>query len=261
MRSDRRFLIMPTFESLDTKWLAGFKTLHKQVREASDRQSRQDAVGRTWTLLTSAIAMYCRMHGGRLGRVSPQDIEDIAAEKSSDLVRKLEQGTWDVADRSHAEIAAFVSRTARNGLVDRLRVNGRRVEFPQAHQSNGRQGEHNPEIPASTMNQDEPADSLVERREYAAALRDCAEQLDEQSRRVWFLRVLCDMRSKNIATHPQVSLGVNHVDVLLYRSRRAIRDCMDAKGYEPGDMPPGTFIELWTSCGFDELKASIGADS
>lgn len=106
----------------------------------------------------------------------------------------------------------------------------------------------------------EQPDNLVERREFTAALRRCAAELDTRSRRIWFLRILCEMSSKKIATHPQVSLGVNHVDVLLYRARRMIRECMSTKGFEPGDMPPGTFIELWMSCGLDEAQGSPGAE-
>ena len=65
--------------------------------------------------------------------------------------------------------------------------------------------------------------------------------------RIWFLRVFYGTSSKDIALHPKISLKVSHVDVLLQRSRQTIRKCMNRRGYEPRDMPPGTFVELWKS--------------
>jgi hypothetical protein len=55
------------------------------------------------------------------------------------------------------------------------------------------------------------------------------------------------MPSKEIALHPEVKLKIGHVDVILQRSREAIRNCMKHKGFETGHMPPGTFTELWLS--------------
>jgi len=31
---------------------------------------------------------------------------------------------------------------------------------------------------------------------------------------------------------------------------------MKRKGYEPGDMPPGTFVELWETCQLDDFQMS-----
>jgi DNA-directed RNA polymerase specialized sigma24 family protein len=85
----------------------------------------------------------------------------------------------------------------------------------------------------------------VERKEFVEALRHCTERLKVRARFAWFLRVFHEMSSKEIATHPAVRLKVSHVDVLLQRSRKAIRDCMERRGFEPKDMPSGAFVELW----------------
>jgi hypothetical protein len=53
------------------------------------------------------------------------------------------------------------------------------------------------------------------------------------------------MRTKEIAAHPRVGLKPGHVDVLMQRARSGIRECMQQKGYQPQDMLPGTFVELW----------------
>lgn len=257
--------IMVTKDFPDSPWLSGFVGLCKDVLEPRDRPSRETACGQIWLLLDSAIAEYLRFHTSRLGRVSREDLEDIAAEKSSDLLRKIESRLWDLSGRSASEICAFLSSTARNGLVDRLRESGRRVDLGARDGSTWEQ-----EAAAlgaagcatsCAMSSPDAADVLVERREFAGALRGCAEELDPRSRRVWFLRVFCEMPSKRIATHPQVRLEVSHVDVLLHRMRRRIRECMRRKGYEPADMPPGTFVELWRICGFDEAQGLTGAET
>jgi len=33
--------------------------------------------------------------------------------------------------------------------------------------------------------------------------------------------------------------------MLLTRTRRALRECMSAKGFNAGDAPTGTFLALW----------------
>lgn len=250
---------MSTPESTDTKWLNGFIGLCRELQHATDVQSRDSARGTLWLLLNSTISEYLRLHSTRLGRISREDVEDIAAEKSSDLLRKLELHVWDISYRSPAEVSAFLSRAARNGLVDRLREGSRQVSLARREQPD-RDGEMvDPNAGGRMMTSLESPDNRVARREYAEALRHCADELDTRSRRVWFLRVLCDMPSKRIATHPQVALKVNHIDVLLHRARHIIRACMGRKGYDPGDMPPGTFAELWQVCDLSEVQESTGA--
>jgi RNA polymerase sigma factor (sigma-70 family) len=226
--------------------------------DSPSSEVRDDSRTRVWLLLNSAIAEYLRFHSSRQGRISREDVEDIAAEKSSDLLRKLELRMWEVAGRSPAEISAFLSKAARNGLVDQLRQSGRWVDLEKGGSAGCELDAAAFASASGTVRLPEPPENRVASREYAAALRSCAEELDVRSRRAWFLRVLCEMPSKKIATHPQVSISVNHVDVLLHRARHAIRKCMHRKGHEPSDMPPGTFAALWEACGFDSVTESVG---
>jgi hypothetical protein len=55
------------------------------------------------------------------------------------------------------------------------------------------------------------------------------------------------MSSKRIAVHPEILLKPGHVDVLLQRARKAIRDCMTKKHQDPEEIPPGAFAEIWAA--------------
>jgi len=224
------------------KWPALLKDLHKEVRCSKVQSSRQKARGELWLLLNTAICRYLRSHAAKLGSLGEQDLEDIAAEKSLDLLLKIESGEWDIQDRSPLEIAGFLSKVARNGLVDLYRQSGRLVvtgEDGRPEWDMDEQAQYGrPRVP-------DPPDVQIARQEFSQALRRCADQLDARSRRIWFFRAFYTMSSKKIAAHPDVRLKASHVDVLLQRSRVAIRDCMHGQGHEPQDMPPGTFVELW----------------
>ena len=91
----------------------------------------------------------------------------------------------------------------------------------------------------------ESPDVQAERKAYVTALQQCVQKLERRARLIWFLRVLCELRSQEIARHPTIRLKPSHVDVILHRVRREVRDCMARRGYAPEDMPTGTFVELW----------------
>jgi DNA-directed RNA polymerase specialized sigma24 family protein len=245
----------------DSQWLISFADLCQDLLHSPSQETREDSRTKVWLLLNSAIAENLRFHSSRLGRISREDAEDIAAQKSSDLLRKLELRMWEVTGRSPAEISGFLSKVARNGLVDQLREYGRWVDLGKVEPSGCALDAAAQASAGCTAGVPEPPENRVASREYAAALRRCAEELDIRSRRAWFLRVLCEMPSKRIAAHPQVSTSVNHVDVLLHRARHAVRKCMRRKGHEPSDMPPGTFVALWESCDFDNIRESAGVIS
>jgi RNA polymerase sigma factor (sigma-70 family) len=194
-------------------------------------------------LINSALRRYLRAHAAGIGRLDPADIEDLAAEKSLELMIAAESGKWRVAGRRGGEIAAYLSQAARNGLVDLIRERSR---SPVLGGENGVTMETDAGScgPCLGGRPDGP-EMLMARQEFALALSDCADTLQPRSLLVWFLRVFHDMPSKEIACHPEVRLKPGHVDVLLQRSREAIAACMREKGHEPADMPPGTFVELW----------------
>ncbi len=119
---------MADLRSLNSEWPAHFRNLCREVRGPQDARSRDRARGGLWLLLNSLISQYLRFHITRQGRVPVEDLEDIAAEKSLDLLRKNESGTWDAVSRPTEEIKGFLSKVARNGLVDRLRAIGRHIQ-------------------------------------------------------------------------------------------------------------------------------------
>jgi len=214
-------------------WPTRLRRACEQVGQLREGAARDEARGEVWLILNAVISRFLRGHARTLGRISAQDREDIAAQKSLDLLRRIEQGTWDMEEREPAEIAGFLSQVARYGLLDFLRADRRRKDPP----------------PPREMD----SEGMSEwGREYVRALRQCVAHLTDRARRIWFFRVLCSMPSKEIASHPDVRLKSGHVDVVLQRARQAMRECMEQQGYEPRDMPPGTFVELWRAYRFGE---------
>jgi len=198
--------------------------------------------GELWLLLNTLLMNYLRHQARTLRPIATADMEDIAAQKSLDLLRKSEQGKWDPSGRSPGEITNFLATVARNGLLDFVRKE-RRIIRPDSEEDPDWNTRDN--VSRSRSHEGAAPNLRVERREFVAVLRGCAAELQDRSRRVWFFRVFLEMSSKEIALHPEVNLKPGHVDVILQRAREMVRDCMARKGYAPGDMPPGTFSELW----------------
>jgi RNA polymerase sigma factor (sigma-70 family) len=195
-----------------------------------------------WLLLHAALSGYLHRHAIRLGGVPAEDLEDLAAEKSLDLLRRCEQGMWSLEGREPGEIVVYLSHVARNGLLDLQRRVHRRFQAEPEDEGESPWDRPAARNPGPDV---EAPDTGVERRDFARALRSCAEHLNPRDRRIWFFRIFYEMSSKEIAAHPEVSLKASHVDVLLQRCRQAIRTCLARQGYAPGDMPRGVFGELW----------------
>jgi RNA polymerase sigma factor (sigma-70 family) len=224
------------------RWPLRFKELAAHLKNPDSDSALDAARGEAWILIASAIREYALFHCRRFGTVSDEDLEDLAAEKSLDLLRKVEMGMWAVEQKSASEIRGYVSTAARNGLCDRLRELGRRVIPADEDEPEWELGDSYMSFLVSAA---EPPDLRVECREFVEALRRCVENLKAHTRLAWFLRMFYEMSSKEIAAHPGVRLKVSHVDVLLQRSRKAIGDCMHRRGFDAQDMPAGTFVELW----------------
>lgn len=224
----------------ERRWPDRLREFSEELRNPPDDAARTAALGRTWKVLHAALSLYLRSHSTRFGPVAREDLEDLAGEKSLELLRRVVSGKTTFAGRSAAEIASFLSKVARNELLDRARRNARWADPP---------GEDLPEPeqrdPGATMSSSEFPDVRVQRREFVDALRQCITQLDRRSRLSWFCRVFYRMSSKDIAVHPDLGLKASHVDVLLQRARKTIRDCMRRRGFDAHDMPPGTFVEMW----------------
>lgn len=222
------------------EWPARVGQLCLELRSAINEGPRAAFQGELWVVLNLALQRYLAAHSAKVGRFSREDLEDVAAQKSLELLRSAESGSWEPAGRAPGEIAAYVSSVARNGLVDHARRS-----LKSAGVVRNDNGEAAPDDPDAFESDAEAPETLIERGEFVGALKDCAESLQKRSRTIWFLRVFYDMASKEIASHPEVGLKPSHVDVILQRSRDAIRDCMKRKGHHTVALPPGTFVELW----------------
>ena len=220
-------------------WPRRLLELATQVRDGPDREKAQ---GEAWLLLHTALMRYLRYHAGKSGPVSREDLEDIASRKSLDLLRRLSSGGWNLTGRFPAEVCGYLSRVAHHGLLDLLNEESRRRRPGAEHLDEWVMAER---LPSWSAGMETLPDAAVEQREFSSMLVHCAGRLAPRSRMIWFLRVFCELSSKEIAAHPEVRLKANHVDVLLQRTRRAVRDCLRHLGYEREDMPPGSFIEIW----------------
>jgi len=98
-----------------------------ELVSAGDEASRDTAREEAWLLLNSAISMYLRIHASHLGTINQEDQEDVAAEKSLGLIRKIEAGENEMPSRLPGEIASYLSKAARNSLLDQRRERARRV--------------------------------------------------------------------------------------------------------------------------------------
>jgi RNA polymerase sigma factor (sigma-70 family) len=210
-----------------------------------------------WLVVSTALLRYLRMHASRLSRVSSEDLEDLASQKSLELVDRAVSGSWDPAGYSAAQAATYLSTMARNGLLDWI---ARERRFARTDREDER--ETSSEFPDETTEAamalaartdiESPEDS-IHRREFTDALCGCVRGLDPRSRHAWILRALFEMTSREIAEHPDVRVQVGHLDVLLYRSRQAVRQCMVKRGHGLDTVPAGAWVELWRRHGAGEL--------
>jgi RNA polymerase sigma factor (sigma-70 family) len=222
--------------AIEPRWPEHLQELLESLRGGGSGDA-EAARGEAWLLLNTALVRSLRARAARFPTVSREDLEDIAAQRALELLQRAESGEWTVRGRSGPEIRSFVATVARNGLVDWFRKTGRR-EVPLDPEP----GRESPDGDAPSR---QMPDDAASGREFVEALRGCVEQLALRQRRVWFFRVLLEIPSKEIAAHPDLGLKPGHVDVLVQRSRDAIRACMELKGHRPRDMPPGTFVRIW----------------
>src|SRR5439155_6504539 len=91
------------------------------LRDAPDPARHLAERAEAWVLLNAGLIRYLKLHAGRMARVDPADLEDIAAAKSYDLLHDAEAGRWVLHRRSSGELTAYLSTVARNALIDFLR--------------------------------------------------------------------------------------------------------------------------------------------
>lgn len=199
--------------------------------------------GAAWVALRNALTRFLRGQARQFGGVSTEDLEDLASAKALELLLRAESGEWSLEGRSGGELAGYLSTVARNALIDLTRRRTKLVSQSDLGDTvdldDGNLGSPLPGGEAQAP--DAPALA----REFIDSLRECFVQLQPRARRVWFFRVFYGMSSRAIALHPTVLLRASHVDVVMQRTRTSIRSCMESKGFEPADLPNGTFVELW----------------
>jgi len=210
---------------------------------ATDAAARDAALGELWVLMGAALLRYVRAHARPYGRLVEDDLRDIAADKALALYQQIQAGTWRPGELPPPQLCAFLSRVARNGLVDHFRT----LERERRHGLRPGPADQPPPEPATPPAHSVTAtpDERLQGAQFAAALRDCAEHLPARARRAWFLRVFYDWSSREIAGHPGVGMTAGAVDVALKRARDSVTECMRKKGLQPSDMPTGTFVLLW----------------
>lgn len=196
---------------------------------------------RAWVLLRDCLHAMLRQEARRFPGVGAEDLEDVASAKALDLLLRAERGDWNPANRSPGELVSYLRSTVRHGLI-RLAQQRSRTE-PLA----------GPEVaPDECLRRGTPAgaglvgpERAVESDEFAASLLECLGRLRPRSRRVWLLRAVHELGSRDIAEHPQVRASAANVDVILMRVRAHLKECLATKGLEPEPLPAGTFTLLW----------------
>lgn len=220
-------------------WPVHLASLADRLRRCDDETARPDLRAELWVVLHAALMRFLRANAGS-GRVTREDLEDLAAAKALELLVRAESGAWNPEGRSADEVVGYLSTVARHGLIDYGRRAGREIGIEAlADRSLD---------PAERIRPTAPdPESGVEAAEFARALRECFETLEPRQRRVWLFRAYYEMSSREIGAHPAVGIRAAHVDVVAQRARQAIRDCMNGKGHDPGDAPAGAFVQLWES--------------
>ena len=219
----------------DPRWPEKLLYLCRELRETTSIDQRNRVLGELWLLAFAAVSRYVRYHA-QSSAIDPEDLKDIASEKAMAFVQHGADTAWTDGSLHPGQVCSYFSTLAHNGLIDHFRSRRRHVA-PEtveiARETSVTKGAH-PEM-------------YVIRRQFAEALCDCAASLTPKARISWFLRMMLNMPSREIARHPGVRMNVAAVDMMLSRTRKTVRDQMRQKGFEPQDIPPGTLALLWHS--------------
>ena len=226
-------------ESPAPQWAIRLRYLCNKLTPGEQPSSNDANIQEIWQIAHLRLHRYLKYHCARIGGCDPDDLQDIASQKSLELLRNLNTTGGRITDLDAHNLPGYLSTVARNGLVASLREKRR---GPVSVEDGGETAEKRM---LDVSNPHDRPDMRLASKDFAVALRICAEQLEERARSMWFMRVFYDMPSKTIAAHPRIELKASHVDVVLQRSRATMQKCMHKKGYHREDMPPGTFIAVW----------------
>lgn len=218
----------------DPRWPERLLQLCRDLRETTSVQQQNRVQGELWLLVLAAVSRYVRYHA-HSSTVDPEDLKDIASEKALAFLQHASDPVWSAGVTHPGQVCSYFSTLAHNGLMDHFRSRRRWVQ-PSAVES----------VRESAPVSAQPENYLA-RRQFVEALRDCTAGLTPKARMGWFLRVMLDMSTRDIAHHPSVKMNEAAVDMMLSRTRKTMKERMHEKGFEPQDIPPGTLTLLWLS--------------
>src|SRR5262245_55038011 len=237
--------------SPEARWPDHLAQLCRRIapqRDSDGRIARAQPVqpddrGAAWVALRDALIRFLRVQTRHFRGSSREDLEDLASAKALELLARAESGEWKLEGRSGGELAGYLATVARNGLIDLGKQKRRVVSRADPVDDGDPEPSALPVAPVASLAI--PTDAAAQAHEFIGALRDCVVHLQPRARRVWFYCVFYGMSSRAIGERPTISPSVPHIDVIMQRARDAIRNCMDGKGFEPADLPAGTFAALW----------------
>lgn len=221
----------------DARWPDELRRLQAALLAAPGGPARQALRGSLWRLLFEALSLKLHFQSRSWSGVDRAVLEDIAAEKALELLERAERGAWDLSGRSASEISGYLGNVARNGWADHEKRRRRERASPDPHAT--RQAVRGDALEGVEANDAPLAEALLV--DFVA----CVEALPPRGRLAWFLRAHHGLSGREIAAHPALRLNVGHVDVLVQRTRTALKECLRGKGHTVERLPAGAFVALW----------------
>ena len=230
----------PTATTPDPEGVQWPARLIRLAREVRDGEPSGRARAELWRMVGMVLRQRTRALARPRPTWAPEDLEDVVSDKLLDLLRRFDSRGWEPETSHPGEVVNFLNAVARNALVDLVRRRSRRSAVGEEHIDRERIVHG-----LATASEPEPAEAAVERRRFVDGLLHCGGRLPERDRRIWRLRALLELSSREIAEHPDVRLRADHVDVILQRCRERLKQCMALAGFELSTLPPGTLLALW----------------
>ena len=112
---------MTTSAATTPRWAAHFKQLCGDLKRSPNSPQAGPLRLKIWQITHLSLTLYTRRHASRNGSIEPEDVEDIASQKSLELLRNLDDMSGRLWDVEASRLAGFLSTVARNGVID-LRV-------------------------------------------------------------------------------------------------------------------------------------------
>jgi RNA polymerase sigma factor (sigma-70 family) len=222
-------------------WAERVLLLAQQLAVPLEDAARAHARGELWLLLSAVLARFARSQVRTLGPLSREDLEDLVATKALDLMHRIESGSLVLSREEDGDVSGFIARISRNAIIDHLRRERTR-----------RGGNNDPagsidvtELAIDPVHDGDAPSNRVELEELTRALEKCVENLAPRARRIWILRTFFELSSREIAEHPDIQLTPANVDVIVSRTRTALRACLKQGGFDASHLAVAGMARLW----------------